>query len=317
MPRNTKKNLNNKRGGKASKPNLAVVLLIFIVIVQAFFLFRAYSPKNRSLTRRPPVSSAVKPPKTLPMPVKPVPATEPVTPSPIPVAPLPPNVSHGKIVIIIDDSGYKKSDCDHLAAIDVPVTISILPELPHSKEIAECANSQGKEVMLHLPLEPHVFREQYPEHYFIKTAMSSAQIVSRFNEALKSVPHVAGINNHEGSKATEDSRVMYIIFKELAKKNLFFVDSRVTSKSVCKNLANKLQLPFAGRDVFLDNINERAAIEKQFTELTSKANEHGVAVAIGHARPVSWDVMQEKIKELKSQGYEFITVQQLINSHAQ
>ena len=110
---------------------------------------------------------------------------------------------------------------------------------------------------------------------------------------------------------------MYIIFKELAKKNLFFVDSRVTSKSVCKHLAEKLQLPFAGRDIFLDNVNERAAIEKQFDELTAKANERGVAVAIGHARPVSWDVMEDKIKELKAQGYEFITVQQLINSHAQ
>ena len=312
MPRNTKKAFNNKRGGKASKPNLAVVLLIFIVIVQSFLLFKAYAPKNKpSAHKKPTAPSVSKPPVKKPLP----PQTVAV---PLPPAPTPgPNVAHGKIVIIIDDSGYKKSDCDHLAAIDVPVTISILPELPHSKEVAECAHRQGKEVMLHMPLEPHVFREQYPEHYFIKTAMSSAQISSRLNEALKSMPHIAGINNHEGSKATEDSRVMYIIFKELAKRNLFFVDSRVTSKSVCKHLAEKLQLPFASRDVFLDNVNERAAIEKQFDELTAKANERGVAVAIGHARPVSWDVMEDKVNELKAQGYEFITVQQLINSHAQ
>lgn len=313
MSRNTKKAFNNKRGGKASKPNLAVVLLVFIVIVQSFLLFKAYSPKNKpSANKKPTVPTATKPPVKKPLP------QQQTVEIPLPPTPTPgPNVANGKIVIIIDDSGYKKSDCDHLAAIDAPVTISILPELPHSKEVAECAHRQGKEVMLHMPLEPHVFREQYPEHYFIKTAMSSVQISSRLNEALKSVPHIAGINNHEGSKATEDSRVMYIIFKELAKKNLFFVDSRVTNKSVCKHLAEKLQLPFAGRDIFLDNVNERAAIEKQFDELTAKANERGVAVAIGHARPVSWDVMEDKVKELKAQGYEFITVQQLINSRAQ
>jgi polysaccharide deacetylase 2 family uncharacterized protein YibQ len=315
--RNQKKNLNNRRG-KASKPNLAVVVLLLIVIVQGFLLFKANSHKSKTAPAKKPVAqSVVKTPEkkiVLPKPIpEPIEIPEPVVVIPEP-KPTPPLATTAKIVIIIDDSGYKSRDCDHLADIDVPVTISILPNLAYSKKVAECASVQGKEVMLHMPLEPHIFREKYPEDYFIKTNMSSTQITKRFAEALKSVPHVKGINNHEGSKATEDSRVMYLIFKELAKKNLFFVDSKVTSKSVCRPLADKMGLPFASRDVFLDNVNERAAIEKQFTELAAKAREQGTAVAIGHARELSWEVMTEQIKILKAQGFQFITVQQLINS---
>ncbi len=284
--------------GKASKPNLAVVLLFFIVIIQAFFLFKAYGPKTQHAIKKPKpaAKSAGLAPKTVPAPV--------FQQTPLPTV--------GKIALIIDDSGYSPKDCLYLERIKKPVTISILPQLAHSVKTAQCANAQGKEVMLHLPLQPHVFREEYPSNYFIKTSMSSGQIVKRLNESIKGIPYLAGINNHEGSKATEDSRVMYIIFKELAKRNLFFVDSRVTSQSVCGVLAQKLDLPFTSRDVFLDNSSKRADIIKQFAELAQKAKLHKTAVGIGHARTTSWEVITEQVKALSEQGYEFITVQELI-----
>ena len=295
--------LSNKlrnNNGKASKPNLAVILLFFIVIIQSYFLLKAYGPKRyptKTTASKLKTKTAILPPKK----TTPTPSTK---PTPLPTI--------GKIALIIDDSGYSAKDCFYLSAIKAPVTVSILPQLAHSTKTAQCATDQGKEVMLHLPLEPHVFREEYPNNYFIKTTMSSTQITKRLKDAIQSLPHLAGINNHEGSKATEDSRVMYIIFKELAKQNLFFVDSRVTSQSVCKPLAQKLNLPFASRDVLLDNSNKRADIEKQFSELAQKAKLHGTAVAIGHARTTSWEVMTEQIRALTQQGYEFITVQEMI-----
>ncbi|MCB9757708.1 MAG: divergent polysaccharide deacetylase family protein [Candidatus Omnitrophica bacterium] len=297
-------NIFNKNG-KTSRPSLGVFVLLVIIAVQAYFLVRAYLPAGKTASVNRQKLTVAVPSKSIPKVLPPVSRKS--------ALPSPPPTTAGQIVLIIDDSGYNSRDCSSLAAIDVPVTISILPQLAHSREIAECAHAQGKEVMLHLPLEPHVFREEYPANYFIRTAMTSTKIINRFTEALKSVPHVVGVNNHEGSKATEDSRVMYILFKEFIKKKVFFVDSRVTSKSICKNLADKLNLPFASRDVFLDNINKREEIEKQFEELAKKSTDHGVAVAIGHARPLSWVVMTEQIKKLTAQGYEFITVQQLIS----
>lgn len=297
------------KNGKTFKPNLGVFVLLVIIVVQAYFLVKAYLPADKT-------STVIRQKLTAPVTTKPIPKVVPPKPRKFtpPSVPIPPATA-GQIVLIIDDSGYNSRDCHSLAAIDVPVTISILPQLDHSREVAECAHAQGKEVMLHLPLEPHVFREEYPANYFIRTAMTSTRIINRFSEALKSVPHVVGVNNHEGSKATEDSRVMYILFKEFIKKNVFFVDSRVTSKSICRNLAEKLNLPFASRDVFLDNINKREEIEKQFAELAKKSRDHGVAVAIGHARPLSWIIMTEQIKKLTAEGYEFITVQELISQN--
>lgn len=292
------------KSGKSSKPNLGVFFLILIIIIQGLFLYKAYGPKKKISAK--PLSKTA--------PVEPAPAKTVLPEHPkVQPAETPPQ-KQGKIALIIDDSGYSRHDCEKLAQIQVPVTISILPQLAHSKEVDACASGQGKEVMLHMPMEPHVFKEKYPVDYFIKTNMSSAQIVKRLSDALLSVPHAAGINNHEGSKATEDSRVMYIVFKELAKRGLFFVDSRVTNKSVCKVLAEKLDLPFTGRDIFLDNINEKSAIEKEFANLAAKAKSRGTVIAIGHARTKSWPVIIEQVKALSEEGYEFVTVRDMIKA---
>lgn len=277
--------------------NLAIVILILVIFIQGIFLIRAYAPKGK-----PKAKHSVK--VTTPKPQPTIPSGKQPTPYP----------SVGKIVLIIDDSGYNIDDCEHLSEIKVPITISILPQLKYSADVAECANRLGKEVMLHLPLQPHVMKERYPDTYFIRTDLGERAILSRFNIALGSVPHVAGINNHEGSKATEDSRVMSILFKEFKKMNLFFVDSKVTSHSVCETEAEKADIPFTSRDIFLDNVNQRAAIEQQFQALAIKAKQRGTAVAIGHARPLSWDVIKDQIKKLQAQGYEFVTVQDIINS---
>lgn len=279
--------------GKASKPNLAIIVLLAIILIQAVFLIRAYAPKEKVRPRPVKVSAPPRPGHP---------------PKPAPYPPV------GKIAIIIDDSGYNIRDCEHLAEIKAPVTISILPQLKYSGDIAECAHDQGKDVMLHLPLEPHVMREKYPETYFIRTDLGPSAILSRFRIAFDSVPHAVGVNNHEGSKATEDTRVMTVLFREFRKKGLFFVDSLVTGRSVCGTLAEKEGIPFTERDVFLDNVAERSAIEAQFRELAAKARQRGTAVAIGHARPLSWEVMKDQIKKLQNQGYEFVAVQEIIKS---
>ena len=221
--------------------------------------------------------------------------------------------SRGKIAIIIDDSGYNIHDCDHLQAIQTPVTISILPDLEHSTDIAKCAHSFGKEVMLHLPLEPHENSDEYPKNYIINTDMPKGLVFDRLEQSLRSVPYADGINNHMGSKATENKRLMSIIFAELENRKLFFVDSRVTAKTVCPDLARQTGLPFAQRDVFLDNVNQRLEIEQQFAELARVAEKHGVAIGIGHARTLTWDIIKEQTEKLTQDGFEIVTVKSILS----
>ncbi len=134
-------------------------------------------------------------------------------------------------------------------------------------------------------------------------------------EAIKDIPFIEGVNNHTGSRATEDPKMMKIIFDRLKEKELFFVDSFVTGKSVCKTVAQKVHLDFAKRDIFLDNENNRAYIEGQFAELAKEAKRKGSAIAIGHDRSLTLTILHEQIKVLEDQGFEIISIKDLLKSN--
>ncbi len=221
----------------------------------------------------------------------------------------------GKIAIIIDDSGYNLRDCYYLKTIQSPVNIAILPHIPYSEEIAECAHRYNKLIMLHLPLEPYSTTQAYPQNYIISTQMPKEKIIHLFNQAATNFPNIQGINNHMGSKATENVPFMTVLFDQLQKKGLFMVDSRVTKKSICRSLARRMKLPFAERDVFLDNINERAYIEGQFQKLVKIAQRQGRAIGIGHARDLTWRIIKEQIPFWEKKGIQFVTVKDLLKTH--
>jgi len=218
----------------------------------------------------------------------------------------------GYIAIIIDDWGYNSRLCNALSDIDIPLAVSILPSLKQSSRIAQCAYRYGKTIMVHLPLEPHSMHEKYPEDYVIETSMEEKKIRQILKDAIDSVPYTAGINNHMGSKATEDPHLMRIIFSELKDGGLFFADSLVTSNSVCSDLAHQMRLPFAKRDVFIDNESERSYIEGQLEQLAKKAKRKGFALGIGHARRLTLQIIREQIPLLEKQGFQFISVKDLI-----
>lgn len=270
--------------------NFFIFILLCVVAAQGYVLYRG-KPLDLSFIKKYHKPAAVRPPVTTPPKEKAERPEKPIL---------------GRIAIIIDDWGYNVQHCDLLADIKYPVTVSILPDLPHSVDVAKCAHAQGKEVMLHLPLEPHKLAEKYPKDYLIKTSMSNNQIREITNESIDHIPFVAGVNNHMGSKATEDRGVMAIIFGELFKRDLFFVDSLVTSESICRNLAREMHIPFTERNIFLDNENTRAAIEAQFAKLAEEAKRRGYAVAIGHDRTLSLQIIKEQTEELAKQGFQFV-----------
>jgi len=223
--------------------------------------------------------------------------------------------SAGKIAFIIDDWGYTMHNCKFLKEIASPLAVSVLPNLRNTDNIMKCANVYGKDIMLHLPLEPYANRDHYPDNYLITTTMKPSKVIAMVDDTLAKMPLVQGVNNHMGSKATEDKELMKIIFKRLKKKGLFFVDSMTAPHhSICGELAREMDLPFASRDVFLDNVNTREEIKKQIMALAKKARKNGHAVAIGHDRALTLQVLKEEIQGLEDQGFEIVRVKTLLKN---
>lgn len=221
-----------------------------------------------------------------------------------------PAIIKGRIAIVIDDWGYNLDNLYLLDEIKYPFTASVLPRLDYSKAVAAELHRRGVQIILHLPMEPH---EKYRlEKNTILASMSEQEIINIIVQDLADIHYASGVSNHMGSKSTEDLRTMSIVFNELKKRNLFFLDSLVSPKTICSNLAAKLQVGFARRDVFLDNREEPEYIKGQIYKLKRKAQMFGHAIGIGHDRKITLEVLKETIPELEKEGYKLVFVSELV-----
>jgi polysaccharide deacetylase 2 family uncharacterized protein YibQ len=231
------------------------------------------------------------------------------------VAPPMPPVAAARVAIVLDDFGYTAQTLPLLERLRYPVTCAVLPHLPYSAAVAETAHRRGNEVILHLPMEPHQEpgeRSQGLERGTIYTWMGAEDVQQRLDAAMASVPHLRGVSNHMGSKATEDPRLMRLILGCLKRRHLYFLDSFVTNESVAVEQAHQLALPCARRDVFLDNDLVEAHIVEQLDHLVAIARQRGTAVGIGHDRPVTLEVLRRMMPRYAKAGVTFVPVSKLV-----
>lgn len=216
-----------------------------------------------------------------------------------------------RIAIIFDDMGYDMEVADQLIGLDAALTFSMLPFGPFQQAISEKAHARNREIMLHLPMEPHQYPKIDPGPGALLTSMTPNQITWQLSEDLQEVPYAKGVNNHMGSKMTERSDQMRQIFITLKKEGFYFVDSRTTKDSRCKPSADLLQLPFAQRDVFLDHIQTEEAVHKQIKRLIHKALKNGTALGIGHPHPLTYKVLKAELGYIKD-NVEIVPASELI-----
>ncbi len=226
----------------------------------------------------------------------------------------PKEIAKTKIAIVIDDWGYNVRYLNLLKEIDVPITISILPNLRYSSKIARFVRDSGLEVILHLPLEPEIGKRGRLgwEQNTITSQMDREEVVDTLNNALVSVPYASGVSNHMGSLATKNRQLMSIIFAELKERNLFFLDNLVVNESICRQLAKENQIKYAARDVFLDNLGDAEYIKGQFRQLREIALASGEAIGIGHAKPTTLKVLKDEVASMQVEGIELVFISDLI-----
>jgi hypothetical protein len=203
------------------------------------------------------------------------------------------------VAIVIDDLGYQKQLALDFIELEAPLTLSFLPQAPFAGELVRQAFQKGKETMLHLPMEPKEFPQVDPGPMALLTQMSNEEIQNILAKDLEAFPQVAGVNNHMGSRFTEDRDKMTLVLTTIKKRKLFFLDSRTTPYSAVFPLASQLGVKAVQRDIFLDNNIEPDAIREQMELLIRLARERGFAVACGHPYPQTLLVIKEKMPELQ------------------
>lgn len=214
--------------------------------------------------------------------------------------------------IIIDDVGHSQSAARPFIEMEHPVALSVLPQRPFSRDLASRAAARGKTILLHLPMEPLGYPRTDPGPGAVLLSQSGEQIRQVLEDDMADLPWITGINNHMGSKATTDDRVMGDVLRLIEEKGLFFIDSRTTPETVALQMARAMGIPSARRDVFLDNELDPRAIDARTDELLDLAEKRGWAIGIGHANEETAQALERMAVRASRRNIQWVSLESLI-----
>jgi polysaccharide deacetylase 2 family uncharacterized protein YibQ len=202
-----------------------------------------------------------------------------------------------RLVIIIDDLGESMTVAKRLAALPFAVSFSVLPHNTKARQVSNLARQENLELLLHLPCEP----EGYPKSAnsgpgTLRVNMTPADLEQALADNLARLPDVDGVNNHMGSRLTQDKKAMTIVLGHLQGRGKFFVDSLTTPKSCVRDVSNTLGMRYYRRHIFLDNTAKEHAVLLQLKKAESLAKRTGLAVAIGHPYPATLSALESWAK---------------------
>ena len=224
--------------------------------------------------------------------------------------------SNGRMAIIIDDMGNNYSLSIDVLAIKAALTISILPFSQYALAIAEKARSSGHEVMLHLPMEAKNGKTNKGDYQdvkgFLLTEMNDYAIATQTSKCMGAVPHIAGVNNHMGSRFTEDEKKMKIVLELVKKQRLFYIDSHTTEQSKGFKVAISMGIKAGKRDIFLDNEELYLTTVNHLEQLLMLAMSRGTAIGIGHPHPSTIHAITTMLPEFEKRGVAIVPASKLI-----
>nr|VFK29879.1 MAG: Uncharacterized conserved protein YibQ, putative polysaccharide deacetylase 2 family [Candidatus Kentron sp. MB] len=303
----------------------SIVILIWLVGMFGFAPIQADNAPGKKQTQEdglpllPPRALSEQPPSA------PAPSARSMASAPAPrpshVGPLDQQTHHPKpspysgplVSIIMDDLGYRLRE--GLRAIDLPgpMTFSIIPNTPYAHRLSELAHGLGKEILLHMPMEPQG-KGHYLEPGGLTTRMTRAELTGSVHASIAAMPHARGVSNHMGSLLTRQEKPMRWLMEAIREHDtdLYFIDSRTTAGTVASATAIQYGIPSLQRDVFLDHRPNVDAIRAQFHRLIRKAKTRGTALGIAHPYPQTLDVLKTMLPRLEAQGLTLVFVSVLL-----
>lgn len=287
-----------KRTGRKRRLGYVVAFLLGALLVFLGYSYFSHLPGERT---RPAPSSRKSPPADK--------GRRPVPDSPPPPIP----GRSARIALVIDDLGGENHLSRELLLFDSPITFSILPFTTYSKALAAEAPGRGKEVILHLPMEPHGYPKVRPGEGVLLHEMDAKRLLRQLTEDIDSVPNIKGVSNHMGSRLMEEPEKLKIIFSELRERGLFFLDSRTTPQTVGLKTARLVGLNALERNLFIDNSLGAEALRENLNHLIRISLSTGMAIGIGHPHSATVNAIRQMLPKIRENGVEVVPLSNLFN----
>jgi hypothetical protein len=217
-----------------------------------------------------------------------------------------------RLAIIIDDIGGDLEITREFLDLGIPLTFSILPDLPYSRESEEMAHKRGYEVMLHLPMEPKNLSAHNPGEGAIYTDTDESEIFNTVIGHINKFKYIKGVNNHMGSRITENEQIVRWVLNALEPTGLYFIDSRTTSRSVACKIAREMEISSGKNEIFIDNEPEVNYCKNFIDKAFQQAKKEGKSIAIGHPRETTLQALREINSRAQDEGISLVFVSDLV-----
>ncbi|MFI5399568.1 MAG: divergent polysaccharide deacetylase family protein [SAR324 cluster bacterium] len=228
-------------------------------------------------------------------------------------APADPAEPHApRLAIVIDDIGESLAAPRELMRLPVPITFSILPDLPHTRDAAEVIAQGRREFIIHLPMEPVDFPVHDPGPRPLLLSLNREQTRRRMEGYFRELPGAIGASNHMGSAYTADAERMTLVERSLADRHLFFLNSKTSPSPVPAEIAHAGRYAYLERDVFLDNDRDERLITRQLDLAVAHARRRGRAVAIGHPYPETVRALRAALTGPALRGVQLVPLSELL-----
>ncbi len=218
--------------------------------------------------------------------------------------PIPRPIPRMTVALVIDDMGLDRRRSERTVRLPGTLTLAYLPYAQDLAGQTRAARAAGHEVILHMPMEPLGAHDPGPSA--LRTTLGEEENLRRLRAALAAVPGAVGVNNHMGSRFTENAAALAPILTEIGARGLYFLDSRTSPRSLAYTTARELGLPALGRDVFLDDSNDPDAIASQIAAMEARARRTGGVIAIGHPREATLDALEAWLATAERRGFRII-----------
>lgn len=216
------------------------------------------------------------------------------------------------VAIVIDDMGVNIPKSREMLEMPAVLTLSFLPYARNVAEMAQAARTKGHELMVHIPMEPMDGTLNSGENVLL-TSMTSEELRQTITANLDKFTGYVGINNHMGSRFTQDEAALAELANVLKERELTLLDSKTIASSKAFSIARDMGVPSAERDVFLDDDPTLPAVRKQLAHLEKVALAKGSAIAIGHPKADTIAALKEWLPLAEAKGIQIVPFSALIS----
>jgi polysaccharide deacetylase 2 family uncharacterized protein YibQ len=218
-----------------------------------------------------------------------------------------------RVAIVIDDLGPDRARTARVIALAPAVTLSFLPYADDLQRVTAAARRAGHEMIVHVPMEPLSAKIDMGPNG-LATKQPKEEVLRRLNWDLGRFESYVGINNHMGSRFTGDAQAMGWVMDELKTRGLMFLDSRTIATTTAAKAATADGVPFAERDVFLDDEQNAAAVDQQLSAVEALAKRKGTAIAIGHPHDATIAALSRWIVGLPQKGIVLVPLTDVVKA---